>query len=126
MKRLSAILGTLIVLATMFTFSYGSVYAAASGITTVNGVSVEKGKTVTYDLRLSDVKEKVEGIQMNIYYDTAMLKLDESSVEFDVIKDAVSNTSVGAVVRFNASNLSGYDFSKEKSLIRMSFETLKT
>ncbi len=86
------------------------------------------GDTVTYTFYLKTQK-KIENVQASLTYDSTVLELNETTaVEmFPVLgTSCVYNCSLTDTIKFNASNLSGYDFTSEEVLISVSFKVLKS
>ena len=91
------------------------------------GYVTDVGDTVTYTFYLTTPK-KVEDVQAALTYDSRMLKLKTTDAEnlFPVMGSGViHNTNIKDTIKFNAVNISGFDFTKRGSLITAEFEVLK-
>lgn len=98
--------------------------AACDEKITVNGQSVSKGDTVTYEYYMSDISDAVEAVGSYIEYDASSLEYVEGSIGFDVLNNAMYNISDG-VIYFSAINvMNGYDIKDEKLIVTISFKVL--
>ncbi len=102
--------------------------AFAANELAVNGkAKANKGDTVTYTLKLGDCTEKLEGIQMYIFYDRNLLEIDESSLEIPELKGAVYNAKYKDGIAFNWTSVTDLvSFEKPKILITVDFKVKKT
>lgn len=91
------------------------------------GYVTNVGDTVTYTFYLTTPK-KVEDVQAALTYDSRMLKLRTTEAEdlFPVMGSSVIfNTAIKDTVKFNAVNISGFDFTQRGALITAEFEVLR-
>lgn len=97
---------------------------AADDVTVINGkVKAKSGDTVTYTLKLGDCTEKLEGIQMYVFYNKSYLSVDENSLEFPNLKGAVKNANYKDGIAFNWTSVTDLvDFSKSKVLMTVDFK----
>lgn len=120
-KRISSLLaalavGVLTIACTFTTFS------ADDKLALNENVSAVKGDKVTYNIYISDVPEKVEDIQMEVYYDSKYLKPVDNSVKYPEGGSSVYNTKIADKVLFNSANgINGWDFSKRTLLMGVTF-----
>ncbi len=85
------------------------------------------GDVVTYKFTLK-TPEKIENVQAILSYDSATLMLQESNATsmFPVLgSSCVYNSGLSNTIKFNASNISGYDFTDEDVLVTVSFKVLR-
>lgn len=114
----------LAVLMTAAVIAVSSVSAFAAQETLINDkVKAKNGDTVTYTLKLGDCKEKLEGIQMYVFFDKKFLKVQPSSVVFPSLDGVVKNIAYKDGIAFNwTSATSPVDFSKTKTLMTVDFK----
>lgn len=89
--------------------------------------TVNTGDVVTYAMTLTTPKA-IENVQATLSYDGMTLKLMEASSKsmFPVLGDScVYNTGLSNKLKFNASMVSGYDFTDGGQLVTVSFKVLK-
>ena len=92
----------------------------------INGASANTGDTVTYTLNLADVPSPVAGVQLSVFYDSAYLEPDPSSITCNGLPGYLVNTNNTGEISMNASNgVEGYDFTSKNELISISFNVLK-
>ncbi|MBQ9743156.1 MAG: hypothetical protein IJV88_05750 [Ruminococcus sp.] len=92
------------------------------------GYPKDVGDTVTYTYLLKTPKS-IENVQAVLTYDGSMLKLKEAEATdtFPVLGySTVYNTAISNTIKFNASAISGFDFTKESALITLEFEVIGT
>ncbi len=92
------------------------------------GYPKDVGDTVTYTYLLKTPKS-IENVQAVLTYDGSMLKLKEAEAtdSFPVLGySTVYNTAISNTIKFNASSISGFDFTKESTLITLEFEVIGT
>lgn len=121
MKRIIAILMTLLMLLSFAAISVSAADAAQTVVT------VDKGDEVVYSLNLT-VPEKVVGCDFSIYYDSSQLKVKEvadftGSYDTDN-QQALINSNLTNEVRGNWSILSGIRFDNS-SVCSVKFEAVK-
>lgn len=97
---------------------------AADEVTVINGkAKAHSGDTVTYTLKLGDSAEKLEGIQMYVFYNKTYLSVDEDSLEFPSLKGVVKNANYKDGIAFNWTSVTDLvDFSKTKTLMSVDFK----
>ncbi len=101
---------------------------AAKDTTEINGkVKAKSGDTVTYTLKLGDCTEKLEGIQMYVFYDKTYLSVDADSLKFPNLNGAVKNANYKDGIAFNWTSVTDLvDFSKTKTLMTVDFKVKST
>lgn len=97
-------------------------------IVTVGGkdYTVKVGDTVTYSYYLTTPKP-IENVQASLTYDGYKLKVQstDGSKMFPVLgTSAIFNTELSNTIKFNASNISGYDFTTRAQLITVDFKVI--
>lgn len=91
------------------------------------GYVKDVGDTITYTFYLTTPK-KIEDVQAALTYDSRMLRLKTSEAQdfFPVMGSSVIyNTAIKDTVKFNAVNISGFDFTQRGALITAEFEVLR-
>lgn len=124
-KKLYSATAVLTMLLTLFTFLPTTAFA--DGDVTVNGVSVNKGDIVTYEYYVGGVEDSVAGAGCYIKYDTSCLEYVDGSIGFDIFNNAMHNIMADeGTIYFSAVNAYGYDLSKERLVVTVSFKVLDT
>ncbi len=97
---------------------------AATGNTVINDkIKANSGDTVTYTLKLGDCTEKLEGIQMYVFYSKTYLSVDESSLVFPNLDGVVKNANYTDGIAFNWTSVTNLaDFKKSKTLMTVDFK----
>ncbi len=104
-----------------------SVTAFADDALTVNGQTVNKGDTVTYEYYVGGVQKEVGGAGCYINFDTSFLQYIDGSIGFDVFNNAMHNISADeGAIYFSAVNAYGYDLKTERMIVTVSFKVLDT
>lgn len=100
---------------------------AAKGELTINEDAVaKKGDTVTFTLNMGDCTEELEGIQMQLIYDSEYLEVDEGSLNFPNMSGVVSNAKLDDVILFTWTDvLNLADFTKTAPLVTVDFKVKK-
>ncbi|MCQ4023168.1 MULTISPECIES: cohesin domain-containing protein [unclassified Ruminococcus] len=102
-----------------------SASAAEGKKCTVNDVELSVGDVFTYTLDISDVKEKLSGIDISIYYNPEDLSLNSDKISLPVFKNAVMNPKIQGEIRLNAIDAAnGFDFSNGGTVISAEFKVL--
>ena len=123
MKKGLKIAFAVLMTALITALSVSSVFAAKD-TTEINGkVKAKSGDTVTYTLKLGDCTEKLEGIQMYVFYDKDYLSVDADSLKIPNLKGAVKNANYKDGIAFNWTSVTDLvDFSKTKTLMTVDFK----
>lgn len=122
LKIVFAVLMTALVIA----LSVVSAFAAESDSSSKGRIKVKKGDKVKYVLKLGDCKDKIEGIQMYVFYDKSCLDVDEDSLDFPELKGVVKNANYPDGIAFNWTSVSDLaDFSKRKRLMVVEFTAIR-
>lgn len=90
--------------------------------------TVKVGSVITYTCYMK-TPDKVEDVQAKVNYTGSALSLvDKTSTQlFPVLgNSAVCNTGVAGVMKYNAINLDGYDFTTKGALVTMKFKVLQS
>ncbi len=121
-KRIKTIISLIAVMSMLYLTTI-SVFAAT---VKVNGEEVETGDTITYVLKLEDVKdEKVMGINVKIEYDSDSLEIIKDTVTLPAFNDAVFNLDEEDAIYFNAANISkGYEVTADTIAFSVAFKVL--
>ena len=125
MKKFAKISLAVVMTALIIVVSCLPAFAAKSKADVVlNGkAEASKGDTITYTLKLSDCDDKLEGIQMYIFYNKQFLELDTDSVKVPELKGAVINPKFEKGIAFNWTSVTDLvNFKKAKTLITMDFK----
>lgn len=86
-------------------------------------IKAKSGDDITYTLKLGDCTEKLEGIQMYVFYDKAYLELDAKSLSFPSLDGVVKNAAYSDGIAFNwTSATSPVSFKKTKTLMEAKFK----
>lgn len=89
---------------------------------------VNVGSVVTYTCYMK-TPDKIEDVQAKVHYTGAALKLlDQKPAQlFPVLgSSAICNTSAAGILKYNAINLDGYDFTGNGALVTMRFQVLQS
>lgn len=125
MKRFFKTALSLSVVALILVLSCSSAFAA-SGLVINDDAKAKKGDKITYTLYLGDCTEELCGIQMQLFYDSEYLELDEKSLSFPNIKGAVSNAKLENIIPFNWTTATDFvSFKKTKPLVTVDFKVKK-
>lgn len=97
---------------------------AANDYTTVNSkIKAKSGDTITYTLKLGDCTDKLEGIQMYVFYNKTYLSVDPSSLIYPTLDGVVKNAAYSDGIAFNwTSATSPVEFKKTKTLMTVDFK----
>ncbi|MCH5304417.1 MAG: hypothetical protein J1E41_06100 [Ruminococcus sp.] len=100
---------------------------AASDLTINKNAKASKGDTVTYTLKLGECSDKLEGIQMYVFYDKDYLEIDAESLSLPELRGAVSNANFGDGIAFNWTSVTDLvSFADTKTLMTVDFKVKKT
>ena len=105
----------------VFTASFA---AYADDALTVNGESVKKGDTVTFEYYMSGVKDPLEAAGATIEYDPSCLEYIDGSIGFDVFRNAMYNAAENGIYYSAIDVIDGFDFTDEKLVVKASFKVL--
>ena len=119
---------SLAVLMTAFVIVLSSVsaFAAKEGNDSSKGkFKVKEGDTVTYTLKLGDCKDKIEGLQMYVFYGKSIFSVVEDSLVFPELDGVVQNPKYPDGIAFNWTSVTNLaDFSKTKTLMQVKFKAI--
>ncbi|MDR0914522.1 MAG: cohesin domain-containing protein [Oscillospiraceae bacterium] len=108
-----------------FVLLLGTFPVAMAASATINGKAVDVGKEVTYILYLGDVPDPIEAIDMSIYYDSDVLEyVNRSYVSMGFPSGMANPGGIKGESLLNASNIYGYDFSKTKEVLRITYKVI--
>ncbi len=125
MKKGLKISLAIIIASLMVLLSCISVFAE-SDLTVNKKVKASKGDTVTYTLKLGDCSDKLEGIQMYVFYDKDYLEIDSQSLIFPELSGAVSNSNFSDGIAFNWTSVTDLvSFKETKTLMTVDFKVKK-
>ena len=121
MKKSIKIL-TISFLAIVFIFSSMLLTFAAE----INSNPVNVGDTVTYELRVNPCPNKIQALDVVIYYDSNSLEYVPYSLELSNISGFMTNVNIIGEIRFNAMDFEGFDFTEDKVLSTVQFTVKDT
>lgn len=84
------------------------------------------GDTVICTYNLQNASEKLLNFQGNIKYDGTYLKVVSAKLEGSAASGGLLNYNLNQEIRFNGSNLNGYNYTKNKAFITVEYKVLKT
>ncbi len=125
MKKFAKITLAVVITALIIVVSCLPAFAAKSKANVVlnEKAEAEVGDTITYTLKLSDCDDKLEGIQMYIFYNKQFLEIDPDSVKVPELKGAVINPKFEYGVAFNWTSVTDLvSFKKSKTLFTMNLK----
>jgi len=88
----------------------------------VNAVTVNVGDTISYEIHVSGCPERIQALDVAIYYDSDSLEFVPYSLELPSISGFMTNTDLVGEVRFNAIDFNGFRFDGDKVLSNASFK----
>lgn len=125
MKKGLKIVFAVLMTALFIAMSVVSAFAADSS--SKGQISVKKGDKVKYVLKLGDCKDKIEGIQMYVFYDKSSLEINEKSLDFPELNGVVKNPKYPDGIAFNWTSVTDLaDFSTRKRLMVVEFTATRT
>ena len=92
----------------------------------INGKDYKVGDTLIYTVKISDVPKRVAGIDVQVKYNSSMLKINKDGLKFPELVSPIYNVDLKDEMLFNAVNLKGFDFSKENVLVEIPFVIQKS
>lgn len=99
---------------------------AKGGLTLADGVTADKGDTVTYTLYLADCESPVTDMNAALFYESEYLELDKDSVDFHGIIGVNRNVDTDGCISFLFSAINKpVDFSKRTPVISADFKVKK-
>lgn len=99
---------------------------AKGGLTLADGVTADKGETVTYTLYLADCESSVSDMNASLFYDSEYLELNKDSVDFHDLVGVNRNVDMDGCISFVFSAISKpIDFSKRTPVISADFKVKK-
>jgi len=116
-KRITIILS----LISIVLFSIISVSASE-----VNFIPANYGDTVEYELRVNPCPDKIQALDVVIYYDSSCLEYIPYSLELSNISGYMTNTNIDGEIRFNAMDFDGFNFDEDKVLSKVKFTVKDT
>lgn len=84
------------------------------------------GDVVTCTYNLQNAKERLLNFQGYIKYDGTYLKVLSAKLEGAASSGGLLNYNLNQEVRFNGSNLNGYNYTREKAFVSVEYQVLKT
>lgn len=125
MKKIFKVSLSVLVFALILSLSAVNCFAK-SGLTLAEGVTVDKGDTVTYTLYLADCESSVTAMDAMLFYDDEYLELDKESVDFHDLVGVIRNVDLEGSISFVFSAISNpVDFSKRTPVISADFKVKK-
>lgn len=92
----------------------------------INSNPVNVGDTVTYELRVNPCPNKIQALDVVIYYDSNSLEYVPYSLELSNISGFMTNVNIIGEIRFNAMDFEGFDFTEDKVLSTVQFTVKDT
>ncbi len=83
------------------------------------------GDTVVCTYNLQNASEKLLNYQGFIKYDGSYLKVKNAKLEGSASSGGLLNADLNQEIRFNGSNLNGYNYTKSKPFVTVEYEVLK-
>ena len=83
------------------------------------------GDTVVCTYNLQNASEKLLNYQGFIKYDGSYLKVKSAKLEGSASSGGLLNYDLNQEIRFNGSNLNGYNYTKSKAFVTVEYEVLK-
>ena len=124
-KKIFLHLSALFCTAVLIFSSSVSAYAAEDKIT-VNGESVSKGDTVTFEYYMGGIKDPLEAAGATIEYDKKSLEYVEGSIGFGAFGNALYNIDDKVIYYSAIDVVNGFDLSEEKLIVKLSFKVLNS
>ncbi len=110
----------------VFSLSIITAFAAKGELTVNEDATAKKGDTVTFTLNMGDCTEKLEGLQMQLMYDSEYLEVDEDSLDFPTMSGVVSNAKLDDIIPFTWTDVTNLaDFAKKSPLVTVDFKVKK-
>lgn len=126
MKKLFKISFAAMLAVLCLSLSVITAFAAKGEITINDDVTAQKGDTISYTLNMGDCTEELEGIQMQLMYDSEYLEVDEESLDFPNMNGVVSNAKLDDVILFSWTDVMHLaDFTKTTPLVKVDFKVKK-
>lgn len=126
MKKIFKNFLTAVLMAVVLSLSMLTAFAAKGELTVNDGAVAKKGDTVTYTLNMRDCTEKLEGIQMQLMYDSEYLEIDPSSLSFPNMSGVVSNPNLADIILFSWTDVTTpVDFTEKSPLVTVDFKVKK-
>lgn len=92
----------------------------------VNSVPANIGDTVTYELHVNSCPDKIQALDIAVYYDSNSLELIPYSLELPNISGYMTNTDITGEIRYNAIDFDGFTFDEDKILSKVKFKVIDT
>lgn len=90
----------------------------------VNSRQAEVGDIITYEVHAGGCSKAIIGVDASIYYDSTALQYVDGSLEIPNLEGFLANTDNAGEIKFNAADLSGYDFQNDAILATAQFEVI--
>lgn len=87
----------------------------------VNNEPVVVGDIVTYEVHAVSCPKNILGLDVSIFYDAAALQYIDNSLELPELPTAIVNSELNGEIRFNAVDMSGFEFQADKIVATLEF-----
>lgn len=87
----------------------------------VNNEPVVVGDIVTYEVHAVSCPKNILGLDVSIFYDDAALQYIDNSLELPELPTAIVNSELNGEIRFNAVDMSGFEFQADKIVATLEF-----
>jgi hypothetical protein len=92
---------------------------------TIGNKKFNVGDTVVCTYNVQNASEKLLNYQGYIKYDGSFLKVKNAKLEGSASSGGLLNYDLNQEIRFNGSNLNGYNYTKSKAFVTVEYEVLK-
>ncbi|MGN0452622.1 MAG: cohesin domain-containing protein [Ruminococcus sp.] len=127
MKKILKITFVSLIIAALLSVSLVSAFAAESA--TVNGQTANVGDTVTYTFSISDCKQNITGIHMDVFFDQEILSLEEVNADnltgSLVINDNKNNDGVIIITNSMINGAIGLKCEDKTTIVTITFKVIK-
>lgn len=97
----------------------------SSSVLKIDGKRFNKGDTVVCTYNVLNASEKLINFQGVVKYDGSYLKVKTARLENSAGNSGLLNYNLKQEIRFNGSNLNGFNYTKEKPFLTVEYEVLK-
>lgn len=97
----------------------------SSSVLKIDGKRFNKGDTVVCTYNVLNASEKLINFQGVVKYDGSYLKVKTARLENSAGNSGLLNYNLNQEIRFNGSNLNGFNYTKEKPFLTVEYEVLK-
>ena len=98
---------------------------SSSDVLKLAGKRYNKGDVVVCTYSILNASEKLINFQGYIKYDSKYLKVRSANLENSAGNSGLLNYNLDQEIRFNGSNLSGFNYTKEKPFLTVEYEVIK-